>query len=367
LKESESKLTESISARDAQAKPQDANAELRREIEQLKEKLVVTLTKAEARVAKTELEDKITKLEAKLVECVPRDMVERLTAEIKGLEEKLAVSVPRSEVDALAEKTNRLEATLTEKLEKLNSAEARSRDLELRLRESEGEMNAFRNRIKELEAIRDRVSVMSGCPSCRQPTFPGDIYCGNCGTILRRAALTPTSPPSTAVGSGSPCPTCGYKKNLDESFRELGGTPPSRTPTQGPIVPRAVLVMPDQSEITLPQVRRVLGRNDLIKYLKPENSNRVSNAHFTITRENNVFYLQDGGPDPENFTITEENGTYYVQNDGPNPQGWRPSVYGTKVNGVLLQPGAKQKLNHNDVIEVSRLALNLTFKINKQD
>jgi predicted component of type VI protein secretion system len=101
--------------------------------------------------------------------------------------------------------------------------------------------------------------------------------------------------------------------------------------------------MPDQSEVTLPQTR-VFGRSDLIRYLKPENAKEVSRAHFTIVQEGGAFYLQDGGPDPQNL------------------QAWKPSINRTSVNGLLLEPGGKRKLNTNDVIDVSQLGLNLTFK-----
>lgn len=102
--------------------------------------------------------------------------------------------------------------------------------------------------------------------------------------------------------------------------------------------------MPDRSEVTIQQTRRVLGRKDLNKFLKPENAKEVSRVHFTIVQENGEFYLQDGGPDPK------------------NRQAWKRSVNGTSVNGALLEPSAKQKLNTNDVIDVSQLGINLTFK-----
>jgi predicted component of type VI protein secretion system len=111
-----------------------------------------------------------------------------------------------------------------------------------------------------------------------------------------------------------------------------------------PVGPVGILVMPDKSELTLPQTNRVFGRSDLLKYLKAENAKEVSRAHFTIAQENGVFYVQDGGPDPS------------------NPQAWKPSVNRTSVNGALLQPGAKQKLNSNDIIDVSQLGLNLVFR-----
>lgn len=138
----------------------------------------------------------------------------------------------------------------------------------------------------------------------------------------------------------------------DASFCEIDGTPLSRAPMQPagqpiaqvvPIGPVGLLVMPDKSELTLPQTNRVFGRSDLLKYLKAENAKEVSRVHFTITQENGVFYVQDGGADP-------------------NTQAWKPSVNHTSVNGALLQPGSKQKLNSNDVIDVSQLGLNLVFK-----
>jgi predicted component of type VI protein secretion system len=88
----------------------------------------------------------------------------------------------------------------------------------------------------------------------------------------------------------------------------------------------------------------VFGRRDLMRYLKSENTKEVSRAHFTIMQEGGAFYLRDGGPDPK------------------NPQVWKPSVNRTSINGTILQPGTKQKLNTNDVIDVSQLGLNLTFK-----
>lgn len=133
-------------------------------------------------------------------------------------------------------------------------------------------------------------------------------------------------------------------------FCERDGTPLSAAtappitksiPVSGPV---GVLVMPDQSEVTIQQTSRVFGRRDLNMFLKPENAKEVSRVHFTIVMENEEFYLQDGGPDPKNH------------------QAWKRSINGTSVNGALLEPSAKQKLNTNDVIDVSQLGVNLTFK-----
>lgn len=193
---------------------------------------------------------------------------------------------------------------------------------------------------------------MTVCQNCNQAAFPNDTYCGNCGTSLAlRQAPVPTSIPRQPIGAGSvSCPTCGHVNEADASFCEMDGTRlssvpvPSTSPSSPVIVrPAGVLVMPDQSEVTLPQTR-LFGRRNLAKYLKPENVKHVSRAQFTIEQENGAFYLRDGGPDRR------------------HPQGWKSSVNRTSVNGTLLEPGAKQKLNMNDVIDVSQLGLNLTFK-----
>lgn len=104
------------------------------------------------------------------------------------------------------------------------------------------------------------------------------------------------------------------------------------------------LVMPDQSETPLPATTRVFGRTDFLHHVKPENMKEISRTHFTVTQENGAFYIQDGGQDPS------------------NPSAWKASVNKTSVNGIILQPGAKQKLNSNDVIDVAQLGLNLVFK-----
>jgi len=137
----------------------------------------------------------------------------------------------------------------------------------------------------------------------------------------------------------------------DAFFCEGDGTPLQRAGAAvfpaGGVAPIAngVVVMPDQSELPLPATTRVFGRTDFLRYIKPENAKEISRAHFTVTQENGVFYVQDGGPDPK------------------NQQAWKTSVNRTSVNGVLLQPGVKQRLNSNDVIDVAQLGLNLVFKM----
>jgi len=153
------------------------------------------------------------------------------------------------------------------------------------------------------------------------------------------------------------CPTCGTPNEPDALFCERDGTPlkpaaPTAAPTPVPAAVEApqplpsangYLILPDQTELMLSQASRTFGRSDLIRFLKEEHAQEVSRAHFTIMLENGKYYLQDGGPDPN------------------NPQAWKPSVNHTSLNGTVLQPDEKTPLKANDIIDVAGL-VQLTFK-----
>jgi hypothetical protein len=139
----------------------------------------------------------------------------------------------------------------------------------------------------------------------------------------------------------------------DSIFCERDGTPLQQGlgAVQAPAAQLAVapqisgaLVMPDKTEIQLSQTSRVFGRSDFLRQLTPENVKEVSRAHFTITHDAGAFYIQDGGPDPN------------------NANGWKPSVNRTILNGMPLDAGERRKLRNDDVIDVASVGLNMVFK-----
>jgi uncharacterized membrane-anchored protein YhcB (DUF1043 family) len=161
----------------AKVKLQDRIMKLEAEIGELERKLAVSKSEADSvradlaqlqgrlaeSIPKAESEAKINELQLKLSNSVPRAELETIRSELQAnnsyvihLEGELSRSVPKTEADALMEKANRLEATLTETREKLNSAEVRSRDLESKLAESRSEGDTLRSRIKELEVAAAR-------------------------------------------------------------------------------------------------------------------------------------------------------------------------------------------------------------------
>jgi len=191
---------------------------------------------------------------------------------------------------------------------------------------------------------------MSVCPNCHQPILSDDIYCDSCGSKLSSRAIV--APPARAamLGGGMvSCPACGHVNEPDSLFCEQDGTRLQQGGATGavPVTEQqlsGVLVMPDHSEIQLSHASRVFGRSDFMRQLKPENVKEVSRVHFTITQEAGAYYVQDGGPDPN------------------NPNGWKPSINRTILNGVSLDAGEKRRLSDKDVIDVASLGLNMTFK-----
>lgn len=182
--------------------------------------------------------------------------------------------------------------------------------------------------------------LLSLCPNCKQPIFPDDIYCGNCGQTMQVMAVAP--PVTPVAGAQIACPACGHMNEPDAIYCEVDGTPLKAAPTPPPSPP--VLVLPDQTEITIAQARRTIGRGDLVRYVSPpDRATEIGRAHFTITQDNGVFFLQDGGPDPS------------------NPQAWKASLNKTYLNDEELHEAEKRQLKTGDVIDVARL-VRMTFK-----
>lgn len=193
---------------------------------------------------------------------------------------------------------------------------------------------------------------MPTCPNCKQAVFADDIYCGNCGTSLTGAEAQP-SPPEPLHAPGIQCPVCGTMNEADAIYCEKDGTPlragaeqpqPSVSPPGPMAEANCVFILPDQSELSLTGPSRTFGRSDLIRFLREGEATEVSRSHFTVTEENGVYYVEDGGPDPN------------------NPQAWKPSVNRTLLNGVALQPNEKKQLNEGDVLDIAGL-VRLTFRL----
>jgi len=71
---------------------------------------------------------------------------------------------------------------------------------------------------------------MSVCPNCTEVTFPDDVYCGNCRTLLPRTSAPGPFPKKATEGSIK-CRTCGHMNEPDSLFCELDGAALSKIPS----------------------------------------------------------------------------------------------------------------------------------------
>jgi hypothetical protein len=95
---------------------------------------------------------------------------------------------------------------------------------------------------------------------------------------------------------------------------------------------QGVLVLPDQSELPI-GLKRIIGREDLAKYVSPQKAWWISKEHCTIFQEGGSFYIED-----------------------------KSSTNGTKLNGIEIRNMGKQKLNDNDEIIIADV-IKILFKL----
>ena len=204
------------------------------QIDNLQNELSKSVPREELDAVKAQLDSKNASLEQKLASYVPLNEVKALKTTIAQLEKKLAESVPKNEASAFSENASRLEAMLNETREKLASVEADKQSLESKLADSvprselesakasaETRINELQARLSESKAEVEPLEVaepesqmvdtelevptehtediesaepsttgieenamMPACPSCNASVIQGDMYCGNCGTLL---------------------------------------------------------------------------------------------------------------------------------------------------------------------------------------
>ncbi len=98
-------------------------------------------------------------------------------------------------------------------------------------------------------------------------------------------------------------------------------------------VAKAKLVLPDNSEISIIEPVKPVGRNDFNKAVPPQDLKYISRKHLLIKSDGGKYYVED-------------------QN----------SANSTKVNGIDIKGKGKQELRDGDRIDVADVAA-LTFKV----
>lgn len=168
---------------------------------------------------------------------------------------------------------------------------------------------------------------MLNCPICNFSENPDDsLYCTECG-----GQMTVESQPEPQIVAPPP-PTQQPEPQI------VADTPPADPQTTG-----GVLVLPDNSNIQVETAPKTIGRMELINYLKTlqgVDPMTISRQHFTISQENNTYYVEDGN------TVVQD----------------KASSNRTFLNGVDITDKGQQELKNNDVIDLAN-TVKLTFRL----
>jgi len=149
------------------------------------------------------------------------------------------------------------------------------------------------------------------CPHCNHDNPPDSLFCEECGFKLPQvAAPAAVHTPSAPSVSPSILYTLTIRNNVIEVSEPI----------------------------------KTFGRQDFMNYIPESEYKYISRKQFTIFKENEKFFIQDGG---------EEDGK------------WKYSTNGTKLNGLEIKGAGKKELKDNDKILVAD-TIELVFNIIKK-
>ena len=164
------------------------------------------------------------------------------------------------------------------------------------------------------------------CPICDFKNNPPEsVYCIECGAKLAESPPVPSPTPQVQppVEIQVPTPTA------------TAPTPPS------PVVTGPHLQLPDNSSIQIGTTPQIVGRTELLNYLRTlpnVDPAIISRQHFTIFNENGKYCIIDG-----KTTVQE-----------------KPSANHTYLNGADITDKGQKDLKNGDVIDVAN-TVKLTF------
>lgn len=170
------------------------------------------------------------------------------------------------------------------------------------------------------------------CPKCNQVVESTDGFCESCGFKINDVnsgggsggadSLTPQkqqqqeeqqpSPqsPSSSLSSSDNirkvcknklCTNYNVEYGIDENYCGICGSElvvlsstleeaePSDLQKK-----KGFLLMPDGTQIEITPTQRLIGRIDLSKYISEDDINQISRGHFTVLKEGDKYYVQDG-------------------------------------------------------------------------
>jgi hypothetical protein len=185
------------------------------------------------------------------------------------------------------------------------------------------------------------------CQACQTENSPNNSICKRCGLSLTAPEqgdhegkiVCPRCQSINNVGSFF-CYTCGkYFADIDESKTGRGSNK-RQLRAALPTAPKAKVIMPGGSEITLTGAPVFIERSDFDKTLPNDILMRISRQHILITWSKGKYYLKDYGRDGKGSTNH------------------------TTLNGVDIYDKRKKALKDDDKVELAgQPETTMTFRL----
>ncbi len=183
------------------------------------------------------------------------------------------------------------------------------------------------------------------CRACLTENEANELSCRRCGLSLQ-------SPEQNSPGNMISCPRCTFLNEpgsffcykCGKYFVEFESAPiidphQPRAEAVNTTPPRARVIMPGGTQISLSGTPTFIERSDFDGTLPGDLLMSISRQHLLITCENGVYYVQDYGKEGKGSTNH------------------------TRLNGTDIYKKGRQPLKDGDKIELaSQMELTLTFK-----
>lgn len=161
---------------------------------------------------------------------------------------------------------------------------------------------------------------MPQCEICKNDLGTKNPFCEYCGSPV----------PGLASKSPDPVTNTPSTTNTPDSSTNTTSTTTIKEETTPHVTKTGLLIFPDDSKIVIDDSQRLVGRVNLKKFSK-DDLNLISRGHFTIFRDNEIFYIADGS------TNVQE----------------KPSEHHTLINDSDITNNGPKELLDGDVVKIS--------------
>ena len=171
---------------------------------------------------------------------------------------------------------------------------------------------------------------MPQCEICKNDLGTKNPFCEYCGSPVPGLASKSPDPATNTTLTNSPDTPTNTPSATNTPDSSTNTTTTIKEETTPPVTKTGLLIFPDDSKIVIDDSQRLVGRVNLKEFSK-DDLNLISRGHFTVFRDNGIFYIADGS------TNVQE----------------KPSEHHTLINDSDITNNGPKELSDGDVVKIS--------------